>query len=51
MNGLDLYTVNIVYVRLRALSNASFQSSVVGKDRYGLYRQLRDGIVRRQNSR
>ena len=46
MNGLDLYTVysiNFFYS-----FSLFFQSSVVGKDRYVLYRQLKEGITKRQ---
>lgn len=48
MNGLDLYTVrlfDLLKVRLSVLYY--FQSSVIGKDRYVLYRQLKEGILKR----
>lgn len=47
MNGLDLYTVNISLTYLFNKISSLFQSSVVGKDRYVLYRQLKDGIIKR----
>lgn len=49
MNGLDLYTVNSIRIS-QILSSLIFylQSSVIGKDRYVLYRQLKDGITKRQ---
>lgn len=48
MNGLDLYTVNHFSRLLLHLHIVFIQSSVIGKDRYVLYRQLKEGISKRQ---